>query len=82
MSYWLGTYWIDFDEVYMKPKLIHNWPKVKDQHDEISSIIKNVIHEHSHKKHNLHNEDEICSSPEYILSNKAKSDNMLVKAIE
>lgn len=45
LSYWLGTYWVDFDNVYMKPKLIHNWPDVKKEHDQVSKIIKNVIKE-------------------------------------
>ena len=65
----------------MKPRLIHNWPKVKDQHDEISSIIKNVIHEHSHKKVHDHSEDDFCSSPEH-LNYKPKSDNLVSKAYE
>jgi hypothetical protein len=64
----------------MKPKLIHNWPKVKDQHDEISSIIKNVIY--THKRHMQNPDEDICSSPEYNL-HKAQSDNTVNnKAIE
>jgi hypothetical protein len=39
LSYWLGTYWVDFDHVYMKPRLVHNWPDVKDQNDELSTRI-------------------------------------------
>ena len=35
----------------MKPKLIHNWPKVKDEHDEVSNIIKDVIKEYKFIKH-------------------------------
>ena len=27
----------------MKPKLIHNWPAVKHEHDNISKIIKDTI---------------------------------------
>ena len=50
LSYWLGTYWVDFDNVYMKPKLIYGWPTVKDQHDEISKIVKNVIKDYTNEK--------------------------------
>lgn len=34
----------------MKPRLIHNWPAVKCEHDEISQVIKNVIYEYSADK--------------------------------
>ena len=27
----------------MKPKLIHNWPAVKNEHDDVSTIIRDVI---------------------------------------
>ena len=43
LSYWLGTYWLQFDDAYLKPKLICNWPEVKKEHDEISEVITDVI---------------------------------------
>ena len=47
----MGTYWVEFDNLYMKPKLVHNWPHVKEQHDQISIIIKKEIDEYKqHKK--------------------------------
>lgn len=39
LSYWLGTYWVDFDHVYMKPRLVYNWPEVREENDELSSRI-------------------------------------------
>ena len=57
LSYWLGTYWIDFDNVYMKPKLIHNWPAVKSEHDDISKIIKDVIKNFKTGKDELNQEN-------------------------
>ena len=50
LSYWLGTYWIDFDNIYMKPKLIYGWPLVQDEHDEISTIVRNVIKDYTQEK--------------------------------
>ena len=29
----MGTYWVEFDNLYMKQKLIHGWPHVKEEHD-------------------------------------------------
>jgi hypothetical protein len=36
--------------MYMKPRLIHNWPEVKKEHDEITYIVKKVIKEYTAKK--------------------------------
>jgi hypothetical protein len=49
LSFWLSTYWLEFDNVYMKPKLIHNWPSVIYEHEDVSKIIKNVIKEYKNK---------------------------------
>lgn len=43
LSYWLGTYWVEFDFVYMKPRLVHNWPHVKDDNDNIAKRIKEAM---------------------------------------
>ena len=50
LSYWLGTYWLQFDDAYVKPKLICNWPEVKKEHDEISQVIKEVIRKYLEQK--------------------------------
>jgi hypothetical protein len=34
----------------MKPKLIHNWPAVKSEHDDVSKVIKDVIKEFKEDK--------------------------------
>ena len=52
LSYWLSTYWRQFDRVYVKPKLIHNWPQVADDHEEIANGIMNVINEFKKKRQN------------------------------
>lgn len=62
LSYWLGTYWIDFDNVYMKPKLIYNWPNVKDEHDQISKIIKTVTHDYSVSKPHIDKKDGLTTT--------------------
>ena len=50
LSYWLGTYWLQFDDAYLKPKLICNWPEVKKEHDEISEVITDVIKKYLEEK--------------------------------
>jgi hypothetical protein len=59
LSYWMGTYWVEFDNLYMKSELVHGWPHVKEEHDDISKIIKKEIDEYkvlkkSKKKVNEH----------------------------
>ena len=39
----MGNYWLQFNDAYVKTKLICNWPEVKKEHDEISQVIKGVI---------------------------------------
>lgn len=56
LSYWLGTYWVDFDWVYMKPKLVNNWPRVKYTNDIIAEKIKEAIKIYQYnKKHGFDN---------------------------
>ena len=59
LSYWLGTYWLQFDDIYLKPKLICNWPEVKKEHDEIADVItdviKNYLEEKKKKEENINN---------------------------
>lgn len=50
LSYWFGTYWAEFDDVYMKPKLIYNWPQVQKEQNEVSSIINKVMEEFNQEK--------------------------------
>lgn len=50
LSYWLGTYWVEFDFVFMKPRLVHNWPQVKDDNDKIAQKIKDAIDDFNKKK--------------------------------
>ena len=67
LSYWLGTYWLQFDDAYLKPKLICNWPEVKKEHDEIAEVITDVIknyiderdkREDEEYNNNMNNEEE------------------------
>ena len=62
LSYWLGTYWLQFDDAYVKPKLICNWPEVKKEHDEISQVIKNVIMKYLEQKKNDKSSDLVQSN--------------------
>lgn len=75
LSYWIGTYWLSFDDEYVKPKLISGWPEVKKEHDEIAMVIQNVIKnylkEKKQSKNNLTNnisEDKNQHQNEFGLS--------------
>ena len=57
LSYWLGTYWLQFDDAYLKPKLICNWPEVKKEHDEIAEVITDVIKKYLEEKYNQKEEE-------------------------
>jgi cytochrome P450 len=73
LSYWLGNYWVEFDNVYMKPRLIHNWPAVKNEHDQVSKIIKDVIKDFKDEK-NENSKDNLRKHLENdILSHKKDS---------
>ena len=58
LSYWLGTYWLQFDDAYLKPKLICNWPEVKKEHDEIAEVITDVIKNYMDGKTSKENEEK------------------------
>ena len=58
LSYWLGTYWLQFDDAYLKPKLICNWPEVKKEHDEIAEVITDVIKNYMDGKKSKENEEK------------------------
>ena len=50
LSYWLVGNWLQFDNIYLKPKLICNWPEVKKEHDEIAEVITDVIRKYLEEK--------------------------------
>ena len=71
LSYWLGTYWLQFDDAYLKPKLICNWPEVKKEHDEIAEVITDVIKNYIEERRNRVNE-EINNNADNIEENELK----------
>ena len=74
LSYWLGTYWLQFDDIYLKPKLICNWPEVKKEHDEIADVItdviKNYLEEKKKKEENINNNNINNNEEGYELKEK------------
>ena len=56
LSFWLSTYWEGFDNSYLKKKLIHNWPHVKDQNDELSEKILELSNKYSEEIKKKENE--------------------------
>lgn len=48
--------------MYMKPRLVHNWPDVKEENDELSSKILKLANDYSaelkeRKKHTQHEDN-------------------------
>ncbi|MCQ2816994.1 MAG: cation:proton antiporter, partial [archaeon] len=39
LSYWLGHYWFEFDEMYLKPRLCYLWPYVRDDNMNLKKVI-------------------------------------------
>ena len=79
LSYWLGTYWLQFDDAYLKPKLICNWPEVKKEHDEIAEVITDVIKNYIDEKrkkeegemnNNINNTEEGYELKEKLVNNE------------
>ncbi len=62
----------------MKPKLVHNWPNVKDDNDIIAQRIKNAIDEYRRKKedeqHGTHHEAEVSEFKSEEKNNNSKDD--------
>ena len=52
LSYWLGHYWFEFDEMYIKPKLCYQWPYVHEDNLNLKKVIITAInkYEDEHKK--------------------------------
>ena len=81
LSYWLGTYWLQFDDAYLKPKLICNWPEVKKEHDEIAEVITDVIKNYLEEKkkkeennNNINETEEGNEMKEKLFSNNNQND--------
>ena len=65
VSYWLGHYWVEFDDVCIKPKLISNWPEVKEDSDNLTRLIKIALHKYSAKKNMMTiDTDNLFKTPE------------------
>jgi len=46
-SYWISNYWLEFDNVYMKKRLVHDWPNCKTQNDELSEKITDLAEDYN-----------------------------------
>jgi hypothetical protein len=76
LSYWAGTYWKEFDNFFLKPKLIYRWPLIKEEHDEIANIIKTEIEEYkSIKKKKTTHECEFKEMQEIKIDTPDRSRN-------
>ena len=76
LSYWLGHYWFEFDEMYIKPKLCYQWPYVHEDNLNLKKVIITAINQY---------EDEQKKIPHFIREEytkkaveKAKKEKMLL----
>jgi len=46
LSYWLGHYWFEFDEMYIKPKLCYQWPYVHEDNLNLKKVIITAINKY------------------------------------
>ena len=76
LSYWLGHYWFEFDEMYIKPKLCYQWPYVHEDNLNLKKVIITAINKY---------EDEQKKIPHFIREEytknaveKAKKEKMLL----
>ncbi len=86
VSYWLGHYWVEFDEMIIKPWLCYQWPWNFTDNINVKRIILTSIskyeQEEKHKKHYIRGETPIESiendnnNKESLLNNFTNSDNM------
>ena len=83
VSYWLGHYWLEFDEMIIKPWLCYQWPWNYTDNNNVKRIILTSISkyekEEKNKKHFIRGESPIESSEdnnkELLLNNLANSEN-------
>ena len=76
LSYWLGHYWYEFDDMYIKPKLCYQWPYVHEDNLNLKKVIITAINQY---------EDEQKKIPHFIREEytknaveKAKKEKMLL----
>ena len=80
ISYWLGNYWVEFDEMIIKPWLCYQWPWNYTDNKNVKRIILTAIgkyeQEEKNKKHFIRGETPIGS-----IENDNKKESLL-KSIE
>ena len=74
LSYYIGKYWLEFDNDYIKPKLICNWPEIKKEQNEITEVIinevKKFINEKNEKFILLDDKNENKNNDDNYIENK------------
>ena len=74
LSYYIGKYWLEFDNDYIKPKLICNWPEVKKEQNEITEVIinevKKILDEKNEKFELLDDKNENENNVDNCIENK------------
>jgi NhaP-type Na+/H+ or K+/H+ antiporter len=50
LSYWLGHYWFEFDDMYIKPKLCFKWPWIKEDNMNLKKVIITSINKYEEEQ--------------------------------
>ena len=79
VSYWLSHYWIEFDDVCIKPKLVFNWPEVKEDNDNLTKQIKMALNKYSAKKDNFAIDTDMLKTPENKIIKMEMNDMSKIK---
>ena len=53
LSYWVGHYWFEFDEVYIKPRLCYQWPWTKENNMNLKNVIIKACHTYEEEQRGI-----------------------------
>lgn len=56
ISYWLGHYWFEFDDVYIKPRLCYQWPWAKENNMNLKNVIVKAIHNYEEEQSKINHD--------------------------
>lgn len=86
LSYWLANYFLEFDNAYLKKRLVHDWPNCRVQNEELSERITNLADDYGEefkkRKHEdyLNNLDNISNNNDFEMKsfNQGIINNFLI----
>ena len=83
-SYWISNYWLEFDNAYMKKRLVHDWPNCRTQNLELSERIIECADDYNEEfkkreaeKENL-NDNNSNSNMDFEMKSHGNKDGILI----